>query len=244
MAMAGTVLIYGGGGGIGSACARVLRAQGERVHLIGQNEAQPARVADEVTAGYTLGDVTRDQVFADVAKAVPGPVTGLIYAVGTINLKPVARLCDDDFVKDFRINALGAAKAIQAALPAMKQAEGTAGVVLFSTVAVAQGFAAHASIAMAKGAVEGLTRALAAELAPQIRVNCIAPSLIRTKLAASLTGNPAMAGAIAQLHALQRLGEPEDVAPLAALLVSEQGSWITGQVIGVDGGRSSLRTKG
>lgn len=242
--MTGTVLIYGGGGGIGSACARLLRAQDRRVHLIGQNEAQLARVADEIKAGFTVGDVTQDQVFDDVAKAISGPVSGLIYAVGTINLKPVARLSDEDFIRDFKVNALGAAKAIQAALPAMKQAEGSAGVVLFSTVAVAQGFAAHASIAMAKGAVEGLTRSLAAELAPHIRVNCIAPSLIRTKLAASLTGNAAMAGAIAQMHALQRLGEPEDIAPLAALLVSDQASWITGQVIGVDGGRSSLRTKG
>ena len=119
-----------------------------------------------------------------------------------------------------------------------------AGIVLFSTVAVAQGFAAHASVAMAKGAIEGLTLALAAELAPRIRVNCIAPSLTRTPLAAALTGNEAMAKAIADLHPLRRLGEPEDIAPLAALLVSDEASWITGQIVGVDGGRSTLRTKG
>ena len=242
--MTGTVLIYGGAGGIGSACARLLAAEGRKLHLVGQNEAQLAQVADEVGAGFTVGDVTGEQLFDDVAKAVQGPVAGLIYAIGTINLKPLSRLVDDDFIRDFKVNALGAAKAIQAALPAMKQAVGTAGVVLFSSVAVAQGFAAHASVAMAKGAVEGLTLALAAELAPKIRVNCIAPSLTRTRLAAGLTGNPAMATAIAQMHALQRLGEPEDIAPLAALLVSDKAAWITGQIIGVDGGRASLRTKG
>jgi len=116
--------------------------------------------------------------------------------------------------------------------------------VLFSSVAVAQGFSAHASIGMAKGAVEGLMLSLAAELAPKIRVNCIAPSLTRTPLAQALTSNEQMANAIAGLHAMQRLGEADDAAALAAFLLSSEASWITGQVIGVDGGRSSLRTKG
>jgi NAD(P)-dependent dehydrogenase (short-subunit alcohol dehydrogenase family) len=119
-----------------------------------------------------------------------------------------------------------------------------ASVVLFSSVAVAQGFAAHASIAMAKGAVEGLTRSLAAELAPKVRVNSIAPSLTRTPLALALTSNEALAKAVADTHALRRLGEAEDVAALAAFLLGPEAGWITGQVIGVDGGRSTLRTKG
>jgi NAD(P)-dependent dehydrogenase (short-subunit alcohol dehydrogenase family) len=244
--MAGTILIYGGSGGIGAATARALHMRGYRLHLVGRDAGRLEAVAGELGAGFTAGDVTDDAVFAQATEAVSagGALAGLVYAVGTINLKPVARLSEADFLKDFSINALGAAKAIQAALPALKQADGTAGIVLFSTVAVAQGFAAHASVAMAKGAVEGLTLALAAELAPKIRVNCIAPSLTRTPLAKSLTGNEAMAKAIAELHPLQRLGEPEDIAPLAALLASAEASWITGQIIGVDGGRSSLRTKG
>ena len=111
-------------------------------------------------------------------------------------------------------------------------------------MAVAQGFAAHASVAMAKGAVEGLALALAAELSPQVRVNVVAPSLTRTPLAGPITGNATLAQGIAAMHALQRLGEPEDVGRLAAFLVSEEAAWITGQVVGVDGGRATLRTKG
>ena len=244
--MSDTILIYGGSGGMGSAIARAVKARGHAVHLVGRDRAKLEAVASEVGAGFTVGDVTEADVFAAATQDASqgGALKGLVYAVGTINLKPILRLSDDDFLNDFKINALGAAKAIQAALPHLKQAQGTAGIVLFSTVAVAQGFAAHASVAMAKGAIEGLKLALAAELAPRIRVNCIAPSLTRTPLAASLTGNEAMAKAIADLHPLQRLGEPDDIAPLAALLVSDDASWITGQIIGVDGGRSTLRTKG
>lgn len=244
--MSDTILIYGGSGGIGSAIARAVRARGHGIHLVGRERAKLEAVAAEIGAGFTVGDVTQADVFAVATREASrgGALKGLIYAVGTINLKPVARLTEDDFLRDFRINAVGAAKAIQAALPHLKQAGGSAGILLFSTVAVAQGFAAHASIAMAKGAIEGLTLALAAELAPHIRVNCLAPSLTLTPLAAALTGNEPMAKAIAGLHPLQRLGEPQDIAPLAALLVSDDASWITGQIIGVDGGRATLRAKG
>lgn len=242
--MAGTVVIYGGTGGIGAAIARALKARGHALHLVARDESRLRALAGQLGAGFTAGDVTDGGLFARVAAEAGAALSGLVYAVGTINLKPLARLNDADFENDFRVNALGAARAVQAALPALKAGEGTAGVVLFSSVAVAQGFAAHASIGMAKGAVEGLTRSLAAELAPKIRVNAIAPSLTRTPLAGALTGNDAMASSIAQMHALQRLGEPEDIAAAAAFLLSEEARWITGQVLGVDGGRSTLRTKG
>jgi NAD(P)-dependent dehydrogenase (short-subunit alcohol dehydrogenase family) len=117
-------------------------------------------------------------------------------------------------------------------------------VVLFSTVAVRQGFANHTVIASAKGAVEGLALSLAAELAPHVRINAIAPSLTRTPLAHGLLTNDQMVQSIAQLHALGRLGEPDDIAAMAAFLLTPDSGWITGQVIGVDGGRSTLRTKG
>jgi NAD(P)-dependent dehydrogenase (short-subunit alcohol dehydrogenase family) len=241
-------LVFGGTGGIGSAVARALHADGASVHLVARDEARLRALAGELSAGFTVADVERpDDVARAVGQAVEqggGSLAGLCYAVGTINLKPVGRLTDADFERDFRVNAIGAVKAVQAALPALKAWQGTAAVLLFSTVAVAQGFTAHTSVAMAKGAVEGLAVALAAELAPKIRVNCIAPSLTRTPLASSLTGNAAMAEAIGQLHPMQRLGEPEDIAPLAALLLSDRSSWITGQIIGIDGGRANLRTKG
>jgi len=133
--------------------------------------------------------------------------------------------------------------AVQAALPALKQAPEAPSVVLFSSVAAQQGFPMHASLGMAKGAVSGLTLALAAELAPTIRVNAIAPSLTRTPLSAGLVSSEPMAVSLAGLHALQRLGQPEDMAALAVFLLSPEAGWITGQILGVDGGRSTLRTK-
>jgi NAD(P)-dependent dehydrogenase (short-subunit alcohol dehydrogenase family) len=242
--MAANFLIYGGSGGIGAATARLLAARGHRVHLAGRNTERLNAVAVETGGGYTMCDVTQDDAFARVMADCGPHLAGLVYAVGSINLRPVSRLTAADFERDFRLNAVGAALAAQAALPALKAHDGTASITLFSTVAVRQGFTAHASVAMAKGAVEGLTLALAAELAPKIRVNCIAPSLTRTPLAEALTSSAQMASAIAQMHALQRLGEAEDVARLAAFLASDEASWITGQTFGVDGGRSTLRTKG
>jgi NAD(P)-dependent dehydrogenase (short-subunit alcohol dehydrogenase family) len=242
--MTGKVLIYGGSGGIGAAIARKLVARGQAVHLVGRDGDKLARIAGETGAAFTLADVEDAASFARVTAEAGSELAGLVYAAGTITLKPLARLTSAEFQRDFRINAEGAALAVQAALPALKAYPGTASVVLFSSVAVQQGFTAHASISMAKGAVEGLTRALAAELAPKLRVNCIAPSLTRTPLATALTSNEQMAQAIAQLHALPRLGEPEDIAGLAAFLLSDEASWMTGQIIGVDGGRSSLRTRG
>lgn len=240
----GKVLVYGASGGIGAEIARALHARGHALHLVGRDEARLSAIGAETAASVTIADVEDALSFARVAEAAGSPLSGLVYAVGTINLKPLARLTAADFERDFRINAAGAALAVQASLPALKAAEGTAAIVLFSTVAVAQGFAAHTSVSMAKGAVEGLVVALAAELAPNVRVNAVAPSLTRTPLAAALTGNEAMANAIAQLHPLQRLGEARDSAALAAFLLSDDASWITGQIIGVDGGRSSLRVKG
>jgi NAD(P)-dependent dehydrogenase (short-subunit alcohol dehydrogenase family) len=241
--MASTVLIFGGTGGIGSALARRLRQQGRGVHLAALHEDKLAALAAEIGATYSVCDVRNPDAIKQAVAGAGAGLDGLAYAVGTINLKPVGRLSDQDFEQDFQINALGAVRAIQAALPVFKN-QAAASVLLFSTVAVAQGFTAHASVAMAKGAIEGLTLALAAELAPKIRVNCIAPSLTKTPLAQALTSNDTMANAIAQMHALQRLGEADDIAPLASLLLSPEAGWITGQIIGVDGGRSTLRTKG
>lgn len=242
--MAGKILIYGGSGGIGSATARALHKRGYALHLVGRTAEKLAVVAKETDATFTQGDVADRSLFSRATEEAGDFLEGLVYSIGSINLKSLQRLTEADFLADYRLNALGAALAVQAALPALKKSAESASAVLFSTVAARQGFAFHASIGMAKGAVEGLTLSLAAELAPKIRVNAIAPSLTRTTLAESVVSNEKMAESLAALHALRRLGEPEDVAALAAFLVSSESSWITGQIIGVDGGRSSIRTKG
>lgn len=244
MASTGKILVYGATGGVGSAIARRLAARGQPLHLVARDDARTAALAAELGATHSVADVADPQCFARVTAEAGEALDGLVYAVGTLALKPLARLTEADALHDYRINALGAALAVQAATAALKRSAGSPGVVLFSSIAASQGFASHASIAMAKGAVEGLTLALAAELAPKVRVNAIAPSLTRTPLAQSLTGNETLATAIAGLHAVPRLGEPEDIAAVANLLLSAEASWMTGQVIAVDGGRSSVRTKG
>jgi NAD(P)-dependent dehydrogenase (short-subunit alcohol dehydrogenase family) len=237
------VLIYGGSGGIGSATAKMLRLRGVDLHLVGRDADRLAATAAEVQASYTVGDVTDSGLFSRVAAEAGHPLDGLVYAVGTVNLRSLRRLTEAEFLHDFRVNALGAALAIQAALPALGKSAGTASIVLFSSVAARQGFSFHASVGMAKGAVSGLALSLAAELAPKVRVNAIAPSLTRTRLTEGLLSNEQTAASIAGLHALPRLGAPEDVAALATFLLSPDADWITGQIIGVDGGRSTLRAK-
>jgi NAD(P)-dependent dehydrogenase (short-subunit alcohol dehydrogenase family) len=242
--MSGKVLVYGGSGGIGSATARRLRAMGYDLHVTGRDLGRLAEVADDLGAGFTVGDVTDPEFFAKVAAEAGDELVGLVYAVGTLHLRSLQRLSEADYLDDYRVNALGAALAVQASLPALKKSADGASIVLFSSLATSQGFPLHASVGMAKGAVNGLTLALAAELAPRIRVNAVAPSVTRTPLTEAVLSNDQTAAAIAAAHPLQRLGQPEDPAALAAFLVSPESGWITGQVIGVDGGRSTLRTKG
>jgi NAD(P)-dependent dehydrogenase (short-subunit alcohol dehydrogenase family) len=173
--------------------------------------------------------------------AIEGPIDGLVYFPGTIILKPFARITEQDFLHDFHINALGAATSIQQYLPNLKAASAPASIVLLSSVAVAQGMSFHASIAMAKGAIEGLAKSLAAELAPSIRVNVVAPSLTATPLAEKLINNPEKLEASDKRHPLRRIGQPNDIAAAVSFLLSEESSWITGQILPVDGGMSSIR---
>lgn len=235
------ILIYGGSGGIGFALAEILKDRGYELHLAGRNREKLLEAAAALGASYTLGDAKDPNFFTQVAQEA-GDISGLAYAIGTINLKSLTRFTAEELDSDFQINARGAALAVAASAQALKKAP-DASVVLFSTVAVQQGFANHVSVSMAKGAIEGLTKALAAELAPKVRVNAVAPSLTNTPLAQGLLANPQMEQAIAAMHPLPRIGTPEDSAQAAAFLLGSESSWITGQILGVDGGRSSLRLK-
>lgn len=234
-------IVLGASGGIGEATARRLRKAGHDVVLTGRDPGAIEALASELGGEAVRLDVESGEGWDKLASVAGPSLDGLVYAAGTINLKPFTRLSDDDFLRDFRINALGAASAVRHCLPALQASEAPS-IVLFSTVAVDQGFPAHASIAMAKGAVVGLMRSLSAELAPRIRVNAIAPSLVDTPLGRTVAGNEKMAEAVAKLHPIPRLGQADEIAALACFLLSPDAGWITGQTIGVDGGRSTLRT--
>lgn len=222
-------LIIGASSGIGKALASILIAEGH--HVIGTYNNTPP---DNDAVEFHKYEVK------DEANFIPEVLDGLIYCPGSINLLPFKRIKPEDFTSDFELQVVGAIKVIQQALPALKKSS-NASIVLFSTVAVQAGFNFHTQVAVSKGAIEGLCTSLAAELSPSIRVNTIAPSLTDTPLASKILQTPEKKDANAQRHPLKRVGEAEDIANAAAFLLSEKASWITGQVLHVDGGMSTLK---
>jgi NAD(P)-dependent dehydrogenase (short-subunit alcohol dehydrogenase family) len=226
------IVVVGGSSGIGLALTGRLVNSGHAVYSASR------RPFGNENSIHLVFDALKDDL---PVESLPEKLDGFVYCPGSINLKPFHRLTDQDFLDDFQLNCLGAARCLRAALPLLKNAE-HASVIFFSTVAVSQGMPFHSSIAAAKGAVEGLAKSLAAELAPKIRVNVIAPSLTNTPLASKILSSDEKQKASADRHPLKRVGTADDIASLAAFLLSDESSWITGQVMHVDGGLTTVRS--
>lgn len=224
-------LVIGGSSGIGKTIAEKLMSEGHEVYTAQRNANQSANTSTTIYYDVMAGDLDLTHL--------PEQIDGLVYCPGSINLKPFNRLSRQDFINDWEINFYGAVKTIQQVLPKLKAGKGT--VVLFSSVAAQTGMSFHASIASAKAAVEGLTHSLAAELAPVIRVNAIAPSLTDTPLAGKLLSDEARKEAAAKRHPLLKYGNTNEIASLACYLLGKDSGFITGQIFKIDGGISSIR---
>jgi NAD(P)-dependent dehydrogenase (short-subunit alcohol dehydrogenase family) len=234
-------VIFGATGHMGQAVARQLVSEGRTVHLVARDAAALTEIAAELQASCSLFELADPDTISKAVNdaSTDGALAGLVWAVGSILLKPLTRLSVFDFQDTYNTNVIGAALAAQAAQQSLKAGKGS--IVFFSSVAATQGFTNHAAISSAKAAVEGLARALAAELAPDVRVNVIAPSLSQSKMAEPLLANEAMAKGLAQMHPLGRLGQASDFSGLVSLLLdNEKSGWMTGAIIPVDGGRGTL----
>ncbi len=228
-----TYIIIGASSGIGLQLAKTLADKGDKV--IGTYNSHPVENSDNIT--YHPLNVTAPEFDLSF---FPEVIDGIVYCPGSINLKPFGRIKAEDFLSDFNLQVGGLIKILQHAFPALKKSA-HATVVVFSTVAVQLGLPFHSQVSASKGAIEGLTKALSAEWAPSIRVNCIAPSLTDTPLAATLLNTDEKKAANALRHPLKKIGTAADIANMAAFLLSENAAWITGQIIHVDGGMSTVK---
>ena len=228
-----TYIIIGASSGIGLQLAKTLAEKGDTV--IGTYNSHPLENSQTIT--YHPLNVTAAELDLSF---FPEVIDGIIYCPGSINLKPFGRIKAEDFLSDFNLQVGGLIKVLQYAFPALKKSE-HASVVVFSTVAVQLGLPFHSQVSASKGAIEGLTKALSAEWAPSVRVNCIAPSLTDTPLAATLLNTDEKKAANALRHPLKKIGTASDIANMAAFLLSENAAWITGQIIHVDGGMSTVK---
>ena len=235
--MTAKYLIFGATGAIGSNLANQLYNSDHNVHLVARNKDEIKSLSEKLKCSYSVADVLENN-FIDKIKSEITEIKGIAYCIGSIDLKPLKMVSENDFQKCMKLNLYSAVEVIKAYQDSLKKNKGS--IILFSTVAAKRGFTNHSIIASTKAAVEGLTISLAAEFAPNIRVNCIAPSLTNSKIAQPLLKNTIMAESIAKAHPMKRIGEGKDAAAMAKFLLTDESSWITGQIIGVDGGRSSI----
>ncbi len=235
------ILIFGGTGAIGFSIAKCLKKQDYNPVLISRNKEELIQKSKEIDCGFEICDVLEMKQIEEVSKKHQDDVFGIAYCIGSINLKPLKITKDEDFIDSFKINTLGAINAFKMNLPSLINNNGS--VLFFSTIAVQQGFINHSIVSSSKGAIEGLTLSLAAEFAPKIKVNCIAPSLTDSKMSQKMVTNEAIRKAIENMHPIPKIGSGEDFGDLASFLLGEKNNWITGQIFHIDGGRSTLRIK-
>jgi NAD(P)-dependent dehydrogenase (short-subunit alcohol dehydrogenase family) len=226
------ILVVGGSSGIGQTITEMLAEK--------NNQVFASYNSNSIITKPNIESFHLDVLEKDFdLEFLPEILDGFVYCPGSIQLRPFNRMKPESFVQNFELQVLGAVKVLQKILPRLK-ASNRASVVFFSTVAVQKGFNFHSQVATSKGAIEGLTRSLAAELAPTIRVNAIAPSLTDTPLAAKLLSTDEKKEANAQRHPLKKIGSPENIADAALFLLSDKSNWMTGQVVHIDGGLSSI----
>ena len=227
--MSKNILLIGGSYGIGYEIAKTL-SENFNVYIAARTNEN----IQNLDVQFIEFDATIDEL---ESSQLPEIIHGFAYCPGSINLKPLKMLSLEIFREEMELNFFSLVKVVKSILPIM--AEGSS-MVFFSTVAVGTGMPFHTSVAAAKGAIEGFSKSLAAEYAPKVRVNCIAPSLVDTPLTARLLNNDKKRELMSQRHPLKRVGEAKDIANLAVFLLSENSSWVTGQILGVDGGMSTL----
>ena len=235
-------LIIGATGAVGRSLVKLIKDDdrlANEAHLVGKNEDEVSKLSKETGFNYTVADVLQSDFLEKLEEDLKDvEIHGVAYCVGSIDLKPINLITKKDYLKSFELNFFPIVDIIKKFQENLKRNKSS--IVLFSTVAVKQGFPNHSIISPVKASLEGLTVSLASELAPNIRINCIAPSLSNSKMASKLLKNTKISEAIAKQHPLKRLGEGLDSAALAKFLLSAESSWITGQIIGVDGGRSNV----
>ena len=239
--MSNKILVFGGTGSIGKALSKKLKKDNYEPIILSRNEEELKVVSKEIDCDYKVCDVLDLEKVKNISEEFKDDIYGIAYCVGSINLKPIKISKDEDYIESFKINTLGAINIIRLNYESLAKKNGS--ILLYSTIAVKQGFTNHTIVSTAKGAIEGLTLSLAAEFAPKIRVNCIAPSLTDAKMTQKLLSNETIKKAIENMHPLPKIGSGDDFSDIGSFLLSDKNSWITGQIFHIDGGRSSLRIK-
>jgi NAD(P)-dependent dehydrogenase (short-subunit alcohol dehydrogenase family) len=232
----GNFVIIGASGGIGNATAQLLHNAGHNVFGTYHNNLE---ISNQSSINWIQLSIENIET-TDWTSTLPEVIDGVFYAVGKVNLKPFHRLSIQDFIQDLQIQTFGAIQVVQKLLPHLKRSP-NASVVFCSSVAANIGFPFHSLIGVSKGALEGLTKSLAAEYAPSVRFNCVAPSITSTKLTEGFINTEEKKLAQAQKHPLKKIGTAEDIANLANFLLNDTSGWITGQILHIDGGISTIK---